>query len=202
MNFDIEYEFGFPQKVIAGIDEAGRGCWAGPVVAACVILPHDYDISTLNDSKKLTPKKRFVLYEQLRHLSHGIGQANVNEIEQLNILQASLLAMKRAYEVLDIVCDEVLIDGNQVPSLSCSAHSFIGGDGRSPSIAAASILAKVTRDNIMCELHQENPFYSWQKNKGYGVKAHQEGLIKYGVNNHHRKTFAPIRKILDGLSNK
>ena len=192
--FDIA--LGWPDVILAGVDEAGRGAWAGPVVAAATILPFECRHLELNDSKRLTAKQRQALYEQLKHVPHGIGIASVEEIDQLNILQASFLAMQRAVICLPYPPMKILVDGSQLPSLPCPAESVIGGDGLSPSIAAASILAKVTRDEIMTILDDAFPYYGWKKNKGYGVKQHREGLHKYGVSFHHRKTYAPIRKLL------
>lgn len=189
--------------LIAGVDEAGRGPLAGPVVAGAVIFPNleidDYLRNELNDSKKLTAAKREKLFDAL-HASNaliGFGTASVEEIDALNILQATFLAMRRAVEALPRTPDFALIDGNKVPpSLPCPAQALIKGDALSLSVAAASIVAKVTRDRIMTDLAKEFPFYGWEKNAGYGTKAHLDGIAAHGVCPHHRKTFAPIKDML------
>ena len=189
--------------LIAGIDEAGRGPWAGPVVAGAVIFP-DLKISDslaqkLDDSKKLTAAKREALFEEL-HASNaliGCGMASVEEIDSLNILQATFLAMNRAVKNLTQVPEFIIIDGNKIPSnLPCPARFLIKGDALSLSVAAASIIAKVTRDRLMTELAKEFPYYGWEKNAGYGTKAHQDGLKTHGICVHHRKSYAPIKKFL------
>ena len=189
--------------LIAGIDEAGRGPWAGPVVAGAVIFP-DLKISDslaqkLDDSKKLTAAKREALFEEL-HASNaliGCGMASVEEIDSLNILQATFLAMNRAVKNLTQVPEFIIIDGNKSPSnLPCPARFLIKGDALSLSVAAASIIAKVTRDRLMTELAKEFPYYGWEKNAGYGTKAHQDGLKTHGICVHHRKSYAPIKKFL------
>ncbi|MBL6767143.1 MAG: ribonuclease HII [Candidatus Micropelagos sp.] len=190
---------GWPEKRVVGVDEAGRGPWAGPVVAAAVYLPSDYEargLVGLNDSKKLSEKKRETLFELICTLPHGIGIAEVAEIDTLNILQASMLAMHRAVSALPFTPDFVLVDGNRLPEWDVPSDFLIGGDARSVSIAAASIVAKVTRDRMMVALDAEFPGYGWAGNKGYGVKMHQEGLARLGVTPHHRRSFAPIRKML------
>ena len=200
-----EQALGWPTKPIAGIDEAGRGSWCGPVVAAAAVLPADFNIDGLADSKKLPAARRETLFVTLQAIPHGIGCASVAEIDKLNILQASFLAMQRAVYALSarhphMRLAHILIDGNQLPNssyeLPCAASALIGGDNLSPTIAAASILAKVTRDHIMVVLDSEHPGYHWASNKGYGVKTHREGLAKLGITPHHRKTYAPIRNIL------
>ncbi|MBR1777734.1 MAG: ribonuclease HII [Alphaproteobacteria bacterium] len=202
---DFTYERTFPAAagLIAGIDEAGRGPWAGPVVAGAVIFP-DLQISAslaskLDDSKKLTAAKREALFEEL-HASNAFisyGSASVEEIDRLNILQATFLAMRRAVESLPQKPDFALIDGNKVPpNLPCPAQFLIKGDALSLSVAAASIIAKVTRDRLMSELAKEFPYYGWEKNAGYGTKAHQEGLKAHGICVHHRKSYAPIKEYL------
>ncbi len=194
--------------MIIGIDEVGRGPWAGPVVAAAAAIDRTVAnpemIAALNDSKKLTAKRRDVLFEQLSTdpgVAWACGDATVEEIDALNILQATYLAMQRAVEKLTISYSGppifALIDGNRIPpDLPCPAKFIIKGDGISASIAAASILAKVTRDRIMLGLDQEYPDYGWCRNAGYGTKEHQAGLAKKGLTIHHRKSFAPIRKLL------
>ena len=190
-------------KLVAGIDEAGRGPWAGPVVAGAVIFP-DLQISDslakkLDDSKKLTAAKREALFEEL-HASNaliGCGMASVEEIDSMNILQATFLAMNRAVKNLPQVPEFIIIDGNKIPpNLPCPARFLIKGDALSLSVAAASIIAKVTRDRLMCELAKEFPYYGWEKNAGYGTKAHQDGLKAHGICVHHRKSYAPVKAFL------
>ena len=189
--------------VICGVDEAGRGPWAGPVVAGAAILdadtlPQDL-IEQLDDSKKLKAEKREALYERLVEagVTMGVGMASAQEIDAINILQATFKAMERAVDSLGIKPDFALIDGNRLPkSFPCPAEAVIKGDGLSLSIAAASIVAKVTRDRMMAELDQQYPGYGWGSNAGYGTKAHQEGLKTLGITPEHRKSYAPIRKIL------
>ncbi len=196
---DLEKAQGWPARSVAGVDEVGRGPWAGPVVAACIVLPPDYaetGLATLNDSKKLTEKKRAALFDILAELPHGIGQANVEEIDTLNILLASLLAMHRAVAAMPNPPAHILVDGHKLPDWPYAASAIVKGDSLSPSIAAASVLAKVTRDRYMAALDREFPGYGWAQNMGYGTKAHQIGLAERGVTPHHRKSFAPIRKIL------
>ena len=190
--------------IITGIDEAGRGPWAGPVVAGAVILDRggvsDALVNGLDDSKKIKPEKRQELFDQLQlspGISIGVGIADVDEIDKNNILGATMMAMIRAVENLNIIPDIALVDGNHAPKLGCQVKCVVRGDGISLSIAAASIIAKVTRDKIMAELAKQNPGYSWETNQGYGTKAHQLGLQKLGITNHHRKSFAPIRAIIE-----
>ena len=201
---DFKYELLCEKTgLIAGIDEAGRGPWAGPVVAGAVIFP-DLQISDslakkLDDSKKLTAAKRETLFEEL-HASNaliGCGMASVEEIDSLNILQATFLAMNRAVKNLPQAPEFIIIDGNKLPpARPCPARFLIKGDALSLSVAAASIIAKVTRDRLMCELAKEFPYYGWEKNAGYGTKAHQDGLKTHGICVHHRKSYAPIKKFL------
>lgn len=187
--------------VVAGIDEAGRGPWCGPVVAGAVILergslPSEL-LDGLDDSKKLKPGMREDMFAALKaHARVGVGCAEAQEIDEINILQATLLAMRRAFDRLGIVPDLALIDGNRAPDLPCSARPVIKGDSKSLSIAAASIVAKVTRDRIMAELAETHPGYGWERNAGYGTAEHQEALNRLGVTEHHRKSFKPIIKIL------
>jgi len=184
--------------IVAGIDEAGRGPWAGPVVAAATILDAKRYPNGLNDSKKLSSAQREQLYILIMEQAQtGIGIASVEEIDSLNILQASLLAMRRAFEALPVIADVALVDGNRPPQLSCKIQTVIGGDGKCLSIAAASIIAKVTRDRMMAELAREFPHYGWERNAGYGTVAHQKGLAEHGVTIHHRRSFAPIRLLLE-----
>jgi ribonuclease HII len=188
---------------VTGIDEAGRGPWAGPVLAAAVVFDADFRarkpdwLGTLDDSKKLSAKQRQFLFEVIRsHAATGIGQAGPEEIDRLNILQASLLAMRRAVDALPRRPDFALIDGTILPRLPCPADAVIKGDGRSFSIAAASVLAKVSRDRIMAGLAAEYPGYGWERNQGYGVPEHKAGLERLGVTPHHRKSYKPIINIL------
>lgn len=198
MDLTLEKARGWPSARVFGVDEAGRGPWAGPVTAAAICLPSDFDLN-VDDSKKLSEKKRDALFEELTGLPHGIGAASVEEIDALNILQATFLAMRRAVDGLAAEIGApacVLVDGNRLPDWPYMSQAVIGGDGLSPSIAAASILAKVTRDRDMAALDAAFPGYGWASNKGYGAKAHKEGLEKLGVTPHHRKSYAPIAKIL------
>lgn len=183
---------------IAGVDEAGRGPWAGPVVAAAVVLRKGSPPAGVNDSKKLSRARREALFEIISATAEtGVGIASVEEIDQLNILQASLLAMRRAVLALPSWPDHALIDGRQIPTgLPCTAEAIVRGDARSLSIAAASIIAKVTRDRIMAELAETHPEYGWDRNAGYGVAAHREALLQHGVTPHHRRSFRPIHKML------
>ena len=189
-------------NIICGIDEAGRGSWAGPVVAGAVILYRKNLtielIKDLDDSKKLKRARREELFEQLKlHSEIGIGQANVVEIDKINILKATLKAMARAVRNLNIVPDLALVDGNCTPDLKFRSECIIRGDGASLSIAAASIVAKVTRDRIMANIACAYPKYGWERNAGYGTREHQEALKNYGVTLEHRKSYLPIRKLLN-----
>ncbi|MEQ8193916.1 MAG: ribonuclease HII [Rhodospirillales bacterium] len=197
-------DFIFEQQytgIVAGIDEAGRGPWAGPVVAAAVVLnvetlPPDVR-DGLDDSKKLSPARRETLFAALPACaSIGVGMAEVEEIDRLNILQATLLAMTRAVGALDAVPDHALIDGTQAPQLVCPVSCIVKGDSKSLSIAAASIVAKVSRDRLMAGLARAFPAYGWERNAGYGTAEHKAALERFGVTAHHRKSFAPVRKIL------
>lgn len=181
--------------IIAGVDEVGRGPLAGPVISAAVIFTdRDTVIDGINDSKKLTPKCRQVLYEKITSVAKfGIGMASVEEIDSYNILQATKLSMKRALVNLDLELDYVLVDGNQPLEVKWQTKSVVNGDSLSISIAAASIVAKVTRDRLMEELHNKHPQYNWYKNKGYGTKEHLSAIGLHGITKHHRKNFAPIR---------
>ena len=183
---------------IAGVDEVGRGPLCGPVTAAAVILNPDDIPEGLNDSKKMTAKKRDALYDEiLAKADCCIAHATVQEIDEINILRASHLAMTRAIAGLTKAPDHILIDGNMIPKgLATSAEAVVKGDGRSLSIAAASIIAKVARDRIMGDLAIEFPGYGWEKNAGYGTKQHLEALRALGVTPHHRRSFKPIHNIL------
>jgi len=189
-------------KVVCGVDEAGRGPWAGPVVAAAAVLdetrlPGEL-ADAIDDSKKLSALKRQALFAGFGDaVQIGIGQASVDEIDEVNILQATMLAMSRAVRALPVTPDFALIDGNRIPDLGgMAADCVVKGDARSLSIAAASIAAKVTRDQIMSDLAERFPGYGWERNAGYGTAQHQEALARLGVTPAHRKSFAPIRKIL------
>lgn len=178
-------------SAVCGIDEAGRGPLAGPVCAAAVILPPDCDIPGLNDSKKLSEKKREALFPviQAKALAFGIGWATAEEIDRVNILQATFLAMARAVEALPAPADYALVDGNRMPPLPIPGETIVKGDATSASIAAASILAKVSRDRLLRRLDEEHPEYGFAKHKGYGTKAHYEAIRKYGLLPEHRRSF-------------
>lgn len=195
---DFSFEERAPAAPVAGVDEAGRGPWAGPVVAAAVILDPARTPEGLNDSKKLSAKRRAALAGALASCAEiGVGLASVEEIDRLNILQASFLAMRRAVAGLARAPGFALIDGNRAPEgLICPAAAVVKGDGRSLSIAAASIIAKTTRDRIMAELAETHPEYGWDRNAGYGVAAHRAALTRYGLTPHHRRSFRPIHNIL------
>lgn len=178
-------------QVICGVDEAGRGPLAGPVCAAAVILPKHLEIPGLTDSKKMTDKKRRELFPLIQEqaVSYGIGLASQEEIDEINILQATFLAMERALSQLNVRPDMVLIDGNRERDFGVPVQTVIKGDSLSANIAAASILAKVTRDNLMMELAQQYPQYGFEIHKGYGTKAHYEALRQYGASPIHRRSF-------------
>lgn len=190
--------------LIVGVDEAGRGPWAGPVVAAAVILRGAVPAG-LDDSKKLSAQRRAVLFTELQASAClvGVGQASVAEIDALNILKATHLAMVRAVEALIDSCGaepfQILVDGNRLPDWRWPARAIVGGDGLEPCISAASIIAKVTRDAMMAELDVEHPGYGWARNQGYGTPAHAEALRRLGVTMHHRRSFAPIRACLEEI---
>ena len=197
-DFSLERESG---GIVAGIDEAGRGPWAGPVVAAAVLLdPETLPESlsrAIDDSKKLSHRRRAVLLDELRRYARiGIGGAEVGEIDTVNILAATMLAMGRAVAALGVVPDLALIDGNRAPTLPCPARCVVGGDGSSLSIAAASIVAKVTRDRIMADLARRFPGYGWERNAGYGTAEHRAALQRLGVTPQHRRSFKPVINIL------
>jgi len=177
--------------VICGVDEAGRGPLAGDVYTAAVVLNDEILIDYLNDSKKISEKRRELLYDEIieKADAYCIASASVQEIDELNILNATMLAMKRAVEGLGVKPDLALIDGNRLPDLSCESRYVIHGDAVSASIAAASILAKVTRDRYMCRLDEKYPQYCFSKHKGYGTKLHYEKLAEFGISDVHRKTF-------------
>ena len=184
--------------IVAGVDEVGRGPLAGPVTAAAVILNPDAIPEGLNDSKKLTAKRRQALYEVLMETADvSIAHASVEEIDEINILEASHLAMRRALAGLGRAADYALVDGNRMPrDMPCAGETIIKGDARSVSIAAASIVAKTVRDALMVDLAQQHPGYGWETNAGYGSKTHLEALRNLGVTPHHRRSFKPVHNIL------
>jgi len=183
--------------ITAGVDEVGRGCLAGPVVSAAVILKENINLKLLKDSKKISFKKRIEIAEHIKlNSTYAIGLATVEEILNLNILQAALLSMKRAIDKLSIKPELILIDGNFAPKGLKNFKTIINGDEKIKSIGAASIIAKVFRDQLMIKLSEKFHNYAWERNFGYGTKAHMEGLKKFGVTSHHRKSFKPIHKML------
>ena len=191
------------ELITAGVDEVGRGCIAGPVVSAAVILKKNIDYKLLKDSKKISFKNREIISEHIKNNSYfAIGTASVQEILNLNILQASLLSMKRAVEKLTIKPGLTLIDGNFAPTGLNNCRTIINGDEKIKVISAASIIAKVYRDRFMIKLSKKFSNYAWERNFGYGTKAHLEGLKKFGVTSHHRKAFKPVHKILSSLESQ
>ncbi|MGA7675499.1 MAG: ribonuclease HII [Rhizomicrobium sp.] len=183
---------------VAGVDEAGRGPLAGPVVAAAVIFDRKRIPKRLDDSKKLRAAVREDLFARImdKAIAVGVGEASVDEIDLVNIRQATHLAMARAVRALSPAAVFALVDGNDVPALPCPCKAIIGGDGRSVSIAAASIIAKVTRDRLMMVLHEQHPEYGWLANKGYGTPEHLSALKRFGACPHHRRSFAPVHNML------
>jgi ribonuclease HII len=204
-DFALETEAG---GVVVGLDEAGRGPWAGPVVAAAVhldqaVLPEE--LLALDDSKKLSPAKRDALFTRMQESSAvriGLGQASAAEIDELNILQATFLAMRRALDDLGLTPDWALVDGNRAPPLPCKVRTVIGGDSLSLSIAAASIAAKVTRDRLMVEFDRQFPGYGFARHKGYGTAHHQDALFRLGPSAAHRRSFRPVGNACDSLKTK
>lgn len=188
------------QGPLCGVDEAGRGPLAGPVVAAAVILDLKKYPRGLNDSKQLSEDAREELFPRIMEMAIavGVGEASVSEIDLVNIRQATHLAMARAVRALTIAAGFALVDGNDAPTLPCPCETLIKGDSHSLSIAAASIIAKVTRDRLMASLHDEHPHYGWRSNKGYGTPDHLAGLKACGVSIHHRRSFSPVHNILCG----
>ena len=209
-DFLTEIELGAPRVPVAGVDEAGRGPWAGPVVAAAVVFLHEPPaglIAGLDDSKKLAPGRRSELAEALHALAEAqgcalaIGQASVAEVDRLNVLAAAMLAMQRALERLPLRPAMALIDGNRVPEAApCPTRALVKGDARALSIAAASIIAKVARDAIMADLDVRHPGYGWARNAGYGTAEHAAALDRLGVTSEHRRSFAPVAARLQGHS--
>ena len=197
---DFQHEDG-SLKPVAGFDEAGRGPWAGPVVASAVILPRDAMpvslLTKLDDSKKVRKTARETLFAELRAVAEiGIGITSPAEIDEFNILQASMLAMQRAAKGLTIKPASALGDGTHAPDIPYQVKTIVKGDSRSLSIAAASIVAKVTRDRIMADLSKKYPGYGWESNAGYGTKEHYNALLQLGVTPEHRQSFTPIRNLL------
>lgn len=193
-SFELEDAHG---GIVCGLDEVGRGPLAGPVVAACVIIPADKRglsfTTDIRDSKKIPKPKLQALFDHIQeHFVCSIAEVSVEEIDAINILQASLKAMQMAY----LEADLALVDGNRCPKLPCKTQAVIGGDNKSVSIAAASIVAKVHRDRLMKKLAQDHPYYGWESNAGYGAAAHMAGIEKHGITPHHRKSFAPIRNFI------
>lgn len=186
-------------QLIAGVDEVGRGPLAGAVVAAAVILDPEHQIEGLADSKKLTEKRRLLLEVEIKEhaLAWALGRAEPEEIDRINILQASLLAMQRAVEALQVTPSHALVDGNKCPNLDCSVEAIVGGDAIVPEISAASILAKVARDREMVEMDGRYPGYGLAKHKGYPTKAHMEALTTLGVTEIHRRSFGPVKRLLE-----
>jgi len=192
-------EFSGAETWVAGVDEVGRGPLAGPVVTAAVILDPEKPISGLADSKVLGEKKREALFDEIqaKAKSWAIGRAEVEEIDKINILQATMLAMQRAVAGLTLQPGHVLVDGNRCPDLPCTAEAIVKGDGKIPAISAASIIAKVTRDREMVLLDAEYPGYGLAGHKGYPTKMHMAALQELGVTPIHRRSFAPVRRALD-----
>jgi ribonuclease HII len=186
-----------PDGLVCGVDEAGRGPLAGPVVAAAVILDPRQPIAGLNDSKKLSAKRREVLAMEIREraLAWAVAEASVDEIDRINILQASFLAMRRAVEGLRLRPEKALIDGNRCPALDCPAEAIVGGDGKVASIAAASILAKTVRDAGMLELHADFPVYGFDRHMGYPTAFHLQALREHGPSPVHRRSYAPVAQL-------
>lgn len=196
------YQEGY--HLIAGVDEAGRGPLAGPVMAAACILPKSFDLPGLNDSKKLSPKKREYLSHRIKEqaIAFSLGSATSSEIDIVNILQATKLAMKRALDNLAITPEYVLIDGRDRLNITLVHKSIVGGDGLSACIAAASILAKVARDELMCEMHEIYPEYGFDLHKGYCTKLHLQALERYGPCPLHRQSFSPVKELFSVSVNK
>lgn len=188
-----------PRRLIAGVDEAGVGPLAGPVVAAAVILDADRPIDGLMDSKSLTEKRRLVLAERIRDsaLAWAIGRVDNRDIDRLNVLRGRLLAMERAVAGLSVTPDHVQVDGNYCPSLTCTVEAVIKGDRSIIAISAASILAKVTRDNEMVSLDKQFPGYGFARHKGYGTREHLQALDRLGACAIHRRSYAPVRRVCD-----
>lgn len=193
-----------PKFALVGVDEAGRGPWAGPVVACACVLPLEESVPHLADSKKLSPEQRKQIFEVLiKKSAWGIGIGSVALIDSKNILRATFYAMQRALANLlskhpELVPKKILVDGPQAPNFGFPQVSIVRGDSQSASIAAASILAKVTRDRIMAQIHRRYPHYGFLSHKGYGTKQHRENLFRYGPSPIHRKSFSPVRQFFEG----
>ncbi len=197
-DFSLENEHDGP---VFGLDEVGRGPLSGPVVAACVYIPEDLRtlpfVSEIRDSKALSEKKLERLYGEITtHFEWCVAEISPAEIDEINILQASLKAMAMSLLQMETVPVHALVDGNKLPNLPCPARAVVKGDSKSVSIAAASIVAKVTRDRIMRELHKTHPHYGWSTNVGYPSKVHLAGIVAHGITEHHRKSYAPVRNFL------
>lgn len=197
-DFSLEDQY---DGIVCGLDEVGRGPLAGPVVAACVVIPKDKRmldfISEIQDSKKLSAKKREELYDKITtHFPYAIAEITPEEIDDINILQASLKAMKIAHDTLDNI-EYALVDGNKAPQLSSHTMTVVKGDSKSKTIAAASIIAKVHRDRIMLALSKQYPHYGWSNNSGYPTKQHRAAIQEHGITPHHRKSFAPVRNFIE-----
>jgi ribonuclease HII len=192
----------FPGQLIAGVDEAGRGPLAGPVVAAAVILDPLHPIQGLKDSKLLTEKRREILACEIKSqaLAYCIAEASVAEIDAINILKATFLAMRRAIEGLKTTPEQVLVDGNRLPEIHVPAQAIIQGDRLVDCISAASILAKVSRDTLMVDYHRQYPDFAFHRHKGYGTRLHLEEMARFGCLDIHRRSFAPVRKVLEQKS--
>jgi ribonuclease HII len=184
--------------LVAGVDEVGRGPLAGPVITAAVILPVEFNLPGLNDSKKISAKRRDDLSVAIKEqaLAWSFGEANVTEIDDLNILHATMLAMQRAVASLSVRPDSVIVDGNRCPDFAVPAQALIGGDGLHSAISAASIIAKVERDSLMKSYALQYPGYGFERNSGYPTKQHRDALIEYGVTPIHRRSFAPVKALL------
>lgn len=191
-------------KLIGGIDEVGRGPLVGPVVTACVILPEDFALDGLTDSKKLSEKKRDMFYDIImeKAISVGIGIMDEDVIDKVNIYEATKLAMYQAVDNMSVKPDYILIDAMKLDKLDVPSTSIIKGDLKSITISAASVIAKVTRDRMMCELDKKYPMYKFAKNKGYPTKDHIEAIVKYGILKEHRKTFKPVTEHVNRIYNK
>jgi ribonuclease HII len=187
---------------VCGVDEAGRGPLAGPVYAAAVILDPGRPIRGLRDSKVLPPDTRERLADRIREraLSWSVASASVDEIDEINVLQASLLAMRRAVEGLSVAPGHALVDGNQLPTLTCTCEAIVKGDAKVAAISAASILAKTSRDALMKRLHDEHPQYGFDRHVGYATRQHLASLIEHGASAIHRRTFAPVRAVIEARS--
>jgi ribonuclease HII len=197
---DLTFERRCGARLVAGVDEVGRGPWAGPVVACAVVWSGRDLPQGLNDSKQLTRARREALDVEIRASAHvGLGCVEVEEIDRVNVLYAAMEAMRRAVDALPVAPEHVLVDGNRLPRLAQPATAIVKGDGLSATIAAASIVAKVARDRMMAELAGDFPHYGWERNAGYGTAEHRSALEAHGVTIHHRRSFAPIAALIEPL---